>query len=249
MNSLTRAALIVVSALLINGCASMNKDQCQLANWQALGFQQGNQGKSMARFNTYQQDCAKHQIKADFNAFKTGHEQGLQTYCNFDQGLNTGKQGKDYNAVCPRSQFPTYEEGYRSGVNRFCNYSNGVKTSAQGNATNPNCPASRYPEFHQGFTAGQEQQQLKGHIHSLEDDLDNTQQAMDDASDHISAAEAIIISDTSTSDSRKQALATIKYYKKQYQQLDRDYHEQLDALEHAKQEYETLLKVQQSVAQ
>ena len=196
----------------------------------------------MALFNTYQKDCAKHQIKADFNAFKSGHAQGLQSYCTFDQGLNNGKRGVDYNTHCPRSQFPTFEEGYRSGINRYCSYSNGLTAGADGKDINPNCPSKNYPEFHHGYTIGQQQHQLSQHIGALEKDLDDTQEAMEDTDDHISTAEAIIISATSTPESRKQALEDIKYYKKQYRELDRDYHDQLDTLENAKQEYEAMLQ-------
>ena len=213
-----------------------------MADWQALGFEQGNQGKGIALFNTYQKDCAKHQIKADFNAFKSGHAQGLQSYCTFDQGLNNGKRGVDYNTHCPRSQFPTFEEGYRSGINRYCSYNNGLIAGADGKDINHNCPSQNYPEFHHGYTIGQQQHQLSQHIEALTKDLDDTQEAMEDTDDHISTAEAIIISETSTPESRKQALEDIKYYKKKYRELDRNYHDQLDTLENAKQEYEAMLQ-------
>ena len=241
MNSIMRAALIA-SWLLISGCASMNKDQCQMADWQALGYEQGSQGDSMTRFNTYQNNCAKHHIKADFDAFKAGHVQGLQTYCTFDQGLNSGKHGADYNAMCPRSRFPTFEEGYRSGINRYCDYSNGMNIGAKGKDANPNCPIANYPDFHHGYAAGQQHYQLGQHINALEEDLESLQDAMDETSDHINAAEAIIISETSTSDARKHALEIINSDKKQYRQLDRDYHDLLNELNDAKQQYDALLR-------
>ncbi len=234
--------IVIASGLILSGCASMNKDQCHMADWQALGFEQGSQGSGMTRFNFYPQDCAKHQVKADFNAFKNGHAQGLQSYCTFDQGLNNGKRGADYNTHCPRSQFPTFEEGYRSGINRYCSYSNGLTAGTEGKDITPNCPSQNYPEFHHGYAIGQQQHQLHQHIDALEEDLDDLQEAMEDANDHINAAEAIIISATSTPESRKQALEDIKYYKKQYRQLDRDYHDQLNALDDAKREYENLLQ-------
>jgi hypothetical protein len=143
-----------LSVSVLSGCSSMNKDECELANWQAMGYQYGARGESPLSFQKYQKECATHRIKADFQAFKQGHSEGLNAYCSYENGMNIGNKGSIYNAHCPSSKFPKFNQGYQDGINRYCGYERGLNTGATGGSYNASCPSSEYPKFSQGYNVG-----------------------------------------------------------------------------------------------
>lgn len=132
----------------------MNKDECELANWQAIGYQHGVKGETMESFQTYQNDCAAHRVKADYSAFKQGYQQGLENFCSYEKGLQFGTQGKPYYAQCPSSEFARFNQGYQLGVKNYCSYERGVSTGELGKGYNNICPSSQYPRFSDGYNLG-----------------------------------------------------------------------------------------------
>jgi hypothetical protein len=144
----------LVFIALLSGCAVMNKEECQLADWQAVGYKHGAQGQSATAFNEYQADCAKHNIKADFTAFKRGHQQGLDDFCSYERGLNSGEAGAGYHTQCPSRRYPGFEEGYQIGLARYCSYERGMNAGQVGANYNATCPARSYPAFEEGYYAG-----------------------------------------------------------------------------------------------
>ena len=95
------SALVFASILtLAPGCATMTKSECAAADWQAIGYAEGAKGSDQQYFERVRKDCAKHKIRADSDAFKAGHREGIQDYCIFDNGLALGKSGGAYNHQC-----------------------------------------------------------------------------------------------------------------------------------------------------
>ncbi len=140
--------------MVISGCSSMSKDECEFANWQAMGYQYGVRGENASAFQKYQNECASHRVKADYQAFKKGHQEGLNNYCSYERGNEKGKSGHVYNAQCPGSQYPKYSQGYSDGINRYCSYERGLETGKTGSKYNATCPGTKYPKFAQGYNDG-----------------------------------------------------------------------------------------------
>tara|TARA_R110000787_G_scaffold157122_3_gene271067 strand:- start:369 stop:1187 length:819 start_codon:yes stop_codon:yes gene_type:complete len=139
------------------GCTSMNKDECELANWSAIGYLEGASGMSMSTFQEYQNDCAEHRVKADYQAFKQGHHEGLSEFCSMERGMEVATSGRNYNTICKSSQFPNYSEGYQVGINLYCSYDNGLGTGNNGGNYNSRCPSDRFPMFNDGYQSGLQQ--------------------------------------------------------------------------------------------
>lgn len=140
--------------MLFAGCSSMNKDECELANWQAMGFQYGARGEDALAFSKYQKECAAHKIKADYQAFNKGHQEGLNQYCSFETGNALGTSGSKYNTQCPKSKYPKFAQGFNDGINRFCSYERGVTDGEKGSNYNATCPSHQFPNFSQGYSDG-----------------------------------------------------------------------------------------------
>ena len=104
--------LIILSAA---GCATMDKDECLVADWRLIGFQDGAQGKSAATIGTYRKDCADYHVAPDLDAYQAGRREGLQQYCMPANGYRLGEAGRAYNAVCPAGIERSFRAAYNTG--------------------------------------------------------------------------------------------------------------------------------------
>jgi hypothetical protein len=100
---------------LLQGCATLNKDECMLADWRLIGYQDGVAGKPATQVGDYREDCAKHAVVPDLDAYRAGRREGLQQYCTASNGYRLGNAGRGYAAVCPVSLEGHFRDGYNSG--------------------------------------------------------------------------------------------------------------------------------------
>lgn len=113
-NTLIIGAILAVLVLL-QGCATLNKDECMLADWRLIGYQDGVAGKSAAVVGEYREDCAKHAVVPDLDAYRAGREEGLQQYCKVDNGYRLGNNGRGFAAVCPAALAQGFRNAYDAG--------------------------------------------------------------------------------------------------------------------------------------
>ena len=104
--------LIILSAA---GCATMDKDECLVADWRLIGYQDGVQGKSAATIGTYRKDCADYHVAPDLDAYQGGRREGLLQYCVPARGYRLGVSGRAYNAVCPAGMERSFHAAYNTG--------------------------------------------------------------------------------------------------------------------------------------
>jgi hypothetical protein len=114
IGNLTARALMLV-CLTAGGCATMDKDECLVADWRLIGFQDGVDGKSAAAVGTYRKDCADYHVVPDLDAYQAGRREGLQQYCMPVNGYRLGNAGRAYNAVCPAATERAFRSAYNTG--------------------------------------------------------------------------------------------------------------------------------------
>jgi hypothetical protein len=109
----TLAALLALGAL--SGCASMSQEECKLADWYTVGFEDGSRGYTADRIGQHREACAEHGVAPDLQAYQSGREAGLREYCRPTTGFRLGSGGNHYNGVCPgdleASFMPAYQDG------------------------------------------------------------------------------------------------------------------------------------------
>ncbi|MEN8106586.1 MAG: DUF2799 domain-containing protein [Pseudomonadota bacterium] len=110
---ITGAMLAVL--VLLQGCATLDKDECMLADWRLIGYQDGVAGKSAAVIGEYRKDCAKHAVVPDLDAYRAGREEGLHQYCKADNGYRLGNAGRGFAAVCPTALEDDFRDAYNTG--------------------------------------------------------------------------------------------------------------------------------------
>jgi hypothetical protein len=107
------AALAAVWALA--GCGGMSANECELADWRAVGYEDGAQGRSTGRFGTYRKGCAEHAVAPDFQAYQSGREAGLREYCRPENGFREGARGVNYAGICPTDLEVAFHDRYLDG--------------------------------------------------------------------------------------------------------------------------------------
>lgn len=112
--SFFRGAMLVCVALL-QGCATLDKDECMLADWHLIGYQDGVAGKSAAVVGEYREDCAKHAVVPDLDDYRAGRMEGLQQYCKVDNGYRLGNAGRGLSSVCPTALAGDFRDAYNAG--------------------------------------------------------------------------------------------------------------------------------------
>jgi len=113
---LTFYLFILISILTgLAGCATLNKDECQYADWYTIGFSDGTKGHEAGQINKHRQACAEYGIKPDIHAYNKGRQTGLLEYCRPAIGYQKGVNGNSYNSVCPANLEHDFLDAYQYG--------------------------------------------------------------------------------------------------------------------------------------
>ena len=112
-------SFIATIALVLSGCATtqgITPEQCQSSNWQDVGYADGLQGRSGAYFGQYTNSCASI-VGATPNRvlWEQGRQQGLKSYCTELNAYKLGREGYDWQPVCPLEGIEKLEEAYSQG--------------------------------------------------------------------------------------------------------------------------------------
>ncbi|MGJ8528478.1 DUF2799 domain-containing protein [Maritalea sp.] len=86
--------------LVLSGCATLSKSQCQTGDWRSIGENDGRSGYSSARFTEHSEACTKHGIAADRGLYEQGRKIGLRSYCTPANAAKVGLAGRSYRNVC-----------------------------------------------------------------------------------------------------------------------------------------------------
>ena len=113
-----RWGLILSTALVMSGCATLSEEECRAADWQTIGFEDGTVGKPIGQIGRHREACADHGVPVDLAAYKEGHAEGMVIFCQPGSGFELGNRGGRFNDDCPvdlRAEFyAAYEDGYRA---------------------------------------------------------------------------------------------------------------------------------------
>ncbi|MEC6796254.1 DUF2799 domain-containing protein [Photobacterium sp. S4TG1] len=112
-------AITLILCSTVSACSVMNEQQCQAANWAALGYVDGSQGASANQFNERNSACSEYKVHANFNQYQASYQQGLIIYCTESHGFFVGSNGNSYLGVCPQSTSTLFLRGYHQGQQLF----------------------------------------------------------------------------------------------------------------------------------
>lgn len=114
-----RQTLVLATTLLVlgalSGCATMSQDECRMADWYSVGFEDGVRGSSADLIGKHREACAEHGIAPDFEQYQAGREAGLVKFCQPSKGYRLGAAGGSYNGVCNSELEESFLTAYRDG--------------------------------------------------------------------------------------------------------------------------------------
>ena len=112
-----RIPLIVLASasLALAGCATLSTDECSTGDWQKIGVQDGNDGRTLDRFSRHASACKLDKTEASRNLYISGRQEGLKVYCTTVRGYREGALGQTYNGVCPAGTNAQFLKGYELG--------------------------------------------------------------------------------------------------------------------------------------
>lgn len=108
--------MVGLCLILLSGCASLTEEQCQIADWRAIGQSDAMEGYRESRFQDHIKACKRYNVVPDKPSYQKGREQGLQRYCTAENGFRVGRQGYRYNDICPTGLEAAFLGGHRYGA-------------------------------------------------------------------------------------------------------------------------------------
>jgi hypothetical protein len=114
-----RPALCILILLGVSSCATMNKSECQEADWQVIGLEDGAKGRPISYIGNHREACAEHGVKPDLEQYKIGRKAGLKQYCTYQNGFSRGRSGYSYNDACQAELQGEFLAGYNMGRELF----------------------------------------------------------------------------------------------------------------------------------
>jgi hypothetical protein len=102
-------------ALVLQGCASMSKNECLTADWYSIGYESGIRGQRETQISEHRKACAEHGVTPDLARYLQGREAGLQNFCEPRNGYRLGRAGTSYAGVCPPGLESDFLQSYSAG--------------------------------------------------------------------------------------------------------------------------------------
>jgi hypothetical protein len=114
------AAIACMGAAMLSACETvgspaMSPAECQVADWKAVGYQDGANGRGAERFVPRQQACVAAGYGADQDAYMAGRREGLWTWCQPERAFRMGLGGSSYNGVCPIELDGVFRDAHAEG--------------------------------------------------------------------------------------------------------------------------------------
>ena len=114
-------AVWLAGLLLLGGCATgrMTEAECHVADWRAVGFEDGSQGLGADHIGVHRRSCAEHGVTPHFEDYLDGHAQGIETFCRPANGAELGSRGTRYGGSCPEHLEPAFLDAYELGFGLY----------------------------------------------------------------------------------------------------------------------------------
>jgi hypothetical protein len=107
--------ILLLSSLLLSGCATLSKNECLTANWASIGYEDGLQGQARDRIGSHRRACADYGIDPNLEEYQLGYNQGLEIFCTPQNGFLKGKSGYTYTGICTGNLASGFLQGYENG--------------------------------------------------------------------------------------------------------------------------------------
>ncbi len=106
---------MIVMAMTVQGCASLNEAECREADWEIIGLEDGSAGMPLSQIGQHRKACAEYGVKPDIGEYQLGHTDGVRLFCSPRKGYELGKAGRGHHEVCPSDLRAAFVAAYDNG--------------------------------------------------------------------------------------------------------------------------------------
>ncbi len=93
--------LLITGLLLSAGCSNhMNQEQCESANWHAIGVSDAWHNEQISHAQDYVDACEEYGVNPDMKAWRSGYLSALHNQCPASLALKYVVEGKSYTGPC-----------------------------------------------------------------------------------------------------------------------------------------------------
>ncbi len=110
-----RGSCLAACLLTLSACATLNESECKTADWQTIGLEDGSRGLPVSTVGRHRKACSDYGVKPDLAAYRSGHADGVLSYCTPRNGFAQGKAGRSHHDVCPAELRVGFLSAYEDG--------------------------------------------------------------------------------------------------------------------------------------
>jgi hypothetical protein len=94
----------------------MDREECHVADWRAIGYEDGAKGRPHSYLGERRKACAKFGIAANSERYEEGRLAGQVEYCTPQRGFSLGRSGQKLNPVCRPPLDNEFEQAWSYGA-------------------------------------------------------------------------------------------------------------------------------------
>ena len=110
--------VIVILGFILLGCSSVDKEQCQVANWEGVGKMDGQYGIPN-NYSNLVKVCSAYKISPDKRMYDNGYKSGVKNFCNYQNGYMLGNEGQKMPTVCSPDLHAGFYRGFNQGKSSY----------------------------------------------------------------------------------------------------------------------------------
>ncbi|MEJ0060341.1 MAG: DUF2799 domain-containing protein [Terricaulis sp.] len=108
-------AVLAAAVIGISGCETMSAEECAVADWRTLGFNDAAQSGA-DRLTDRSESCAEKGLLADANAYRSGFNDGMYEFCQPPRGFQFARRGGSFNGYCPAELDQPFRRAFSDGA-------------------------------------------------------------------------------------------------------------------------------------
>ena len=115
MKQILAVSVFCTLAFALSGCATMSEAECQAADWEIRGEDDGRAGRPSTTVDDHANACAEYGIVPKVAQYREGWKRGIAVYCTSDNGFRRGVEGDTYQHSCPIETEADFLPAYQAG--------------------------------------------------------------------------------------------------------------------------------------
>ncbi len=104
----------VAALAMLASCETMSAEECATADWRQLGYADADR-TGQDNLADRAESCLEKGIAADAQAYHSGFEDGLRSFCQPPRGFDFARRGGSFNGYCPADLDESFRYAYGDG--------------------------------------------------------------------------------------------------------------------------------------